>query len=277
MFPLTAASRLGCVALALLVAAKSFAGDVNAAVAPPPGGGGWAITVAPYFWAAGLDGTLAANGVESSFEADFGDIFKDLDFGMLNALEVRHDRVSLTANVIYIDISAESGRAIGSVLPGAPSGDFSVDTDTQEVIFELVSGYEVASLGLGDEGRVAFDLRGGIRYWWMKSVLEVTLDPGSPLGPFSQKFKSTIDWVDVVVGARIRAQLTPKFGLVIAGDVGGFELGSASDFTWSANGYLVYALGEHWQLAGGWRSLDIEREVVHVRMEGPLIGAFYRF
>jgi hypothetical protein len=136
----------------------------------------------------------------------------------------------------------------------------------------------VASVGLGETGHVALDLRGGIRYWWMKTELAVTLDPGSPLGPFQREFESTLDWVDVIVGARIRAQLTPKLGLVVAGDVGGFEMGgSASEFTWSANAFLSYALGEHWQLAAGWRSLDIEREITDVRMEGPLIGATYRF
>lgn len=37
--------------------------------------------LAPYLWMAGIDGDVAAKGVESSIDADFGDIWDHLDVG----------------------------------------------------------------------------------------------------------------------------------------------------------------------------------------------------
>jgi hypothetical protein len=237
----------------------------------------WEVAMAPYFWGIGLDGTVASENVQTSFELDFADIWEELDFAALTVLEIQYDKVSLTTNLTYLEVSPESHRAVGSVLPGAPPGDFDVEVGVQTVLFEAMPGYEVASVSLGDQSRVAFDLRGGIRYWWMKTELDVRLDPSSPLGPFRRELESTDDWVDVLVGARMRVQLTRKLGLVVAGDVGGFELGRSSDFTWSVNALLMYALGEHWHLAGGWRAIDYERGAADVRTEGITLGGVYRF
>jgi hypothetical protein len=64
---------------------------------------------------------------------------------------------------------------------------------------------------------------------------------------------------------------------VVAGDYGGFDLGSSSHRTWSLGGFLSFSLGAHWDIAAGWRTLDIERDVADFKMEGPLIGVGYRF
>jgi hypothetical protein len=265
-------AALGSAFLLLSLAGSSFAQDAAPEAPTLADDGGWKVSVAPYLWGAGLDGTVAANGVQTDFDVEFSDIFDELDFGFLNAIEIRNERVIITANLIYLKLSPESNRAIGSVLPGAPPGDFSVDAESQTLIVEIAPGYELVS-----SDRVAIDVRAGLRYWWLENELDVRLDPGSPLGPFRREFESTIDWLDVMVGARMRARLTPKVGLVVAGDVGGFELGSASELSWSAQGFVTYALGEHWELGAGWRSLDVDRGAVNVRMEGPLIGAMRRF
>jgi hypothetical protein len=64
---------------------------------------------------------------------------------------------------------------------------------------------------------------------------------------------------------------------VAAGDYGGFDIGSSSHRTWSLQGHGIYRLGEHWDLALGWRTLELERGDVELEMSGPLLGAGYRF
>ena len=75
----------------------------------------------------------------------------------------------------------------------------------------------------------------------------------------------------------MRAQLSESFTLVVSGDYGGFDIGSSSHRTWSLSGFLAYRLGEHWELGGGWRTLELERGAVDLEMSGPLVGLGYRF
>jgi hypothetical protein len=105
----------------------------------------------------------------------------------------------------------------------------------------------------------------------------VKLEPGAPLGPFARRFDESFDWVDFVAAGRVRAKLGERLGLVVSGDYGGFDIGSSSHRTWLLAGFLSWRLGAHWDLAGGWRTLEIERGPVDLEMAGPLLGAAYRF
>lgn len=40
---------------------------------------------------------------------------------------------------------------------------------------------------------------------------------------------------------------------------------------------MSYSLGESWELAAGWRTLNLDRGPVDLDMAGPLLGAAYRF
>lgn len=242
--------------------------------------GDWQFAFAPYIWGAGLQGTVAAGGVEADFDVDFSDIFDALDIAFLGAFEARKGKLSLTSNLSYMKLSTDVQGATGSVLPPAPPGAFEVDLDMQQLMLEDLAGYEVAAGPLfGDErnGQLAIDVRGGMRAWWLSNEIDVELDPGSPLGPYRREIDSSNGWLDLVIGGRIRVKLPARLGLVMAGDVGGFGIGDASRLTWSASAFMTYGLSDHWELAGGWRSLDLARGGVDIRMQGPLIGALYNF
>lgn len=241
---------------------------------------GWEFSFAPYLWMAGLEGSAGADGVSTDIDVSFSDIWDDLDVGVLGAFEAKHGRYSLTTNVIYMKLSPEGSQPVGGVLPGASPGSFDVRVTSQMGIFELRPSYEVLSFplfGATDERRIALDLGPGARIVWLDNHLHVKLEPGAPLGPFSRRFDESTDWVDFLATARVRAQLTEKLGLVVSGDYGGFDIGSSSHRTWSLAGFLSYRLGESWDLIGGWRTLEIDREIADVTMEGPLVGAAYHF
>jgi hypothetical protein len=264
------------------VAAPALASDSGEAatasdVAPPPSEA-WEFTVAPYIWFSGMEGTVSAGPVDSEFDVPFLDIAQVLDFGFLGNAEARRGKLSLTGNLIYMKLSGDTERATGSVLPNAPPGDLSVDTVMDTLIVEAAVNYEVASAPLFGDGRqIALDVRGGFRAWWLENDVQVELDPGSPLGPFKRKFHENGGWVDFVIGARVRAQPTEKIGLVLSGDVGGFDIGSSSKLTWSVTAFGTYQITEHWLLGAGWRGIDIDNGVADIFMSGPLLGAVYRY
>ena len=125
----------------------------------------------------------------------------------------------------------------------APPGSFDVRVTTQELIFELRPAWEVLSLplfGAADERRIALDLGPGARAFWLDNHIDVKLQPGVPVGPFQSRFDESNFWVDLVAAARVRAQLSERFTLVVSGDYGGFDIGSSSHRTWSLAGLLSY-------------------------------------
>jgi hypothetical protein len=262
--------------LILVLGAPARAGEPGATPPAPQ----WEFSLAPYLWMAGLEGTVDADRHSADVDVSFSDIWDVLDIGVLAAFEARRGKFSVTTNAIYMKISPDAGGPVGPLLPIAPPGSFSVRVTTQELIFELRPAWEVLSLplfGAGDERRIALDLGPGARAFWIDNHIDVKLQPGVPVGPFQSRFDESGFWVDLVGAARVRAQLTENIGLVVSGDYGGFDIGSSSHRTWSAAGYLSYALGEHWDLAGGWRTLELERGGVDLEMSGPLVGVNYRF
>ena len=68
-----------------------------------------------------------------------------------------------------------------------------------------------------------------------------------------------------------------RLRLTVHGDIGGFHLGSASDFTWSISVFLAYQISPSWQLVGGWKEIDVDRGDIDFRLSGPLFGAIHRF
>src|ERR1700756_2582263 len=54
---------------------------------------GWHFAVSPYLWLAGMHGTVGAFGHDASVHASFGDIFHNLNMGLMGAGEARHNKV----------------------------------------------------------------------------------------------------------------------------------------------------------------------------------------
>ncbi len=97
----------------------------------------------------------------------------------------------------------------------------------------------------------------------------------------------TIQWVDPVLGFRVRHQFTPNQQVFVRGDVGGFGLGS--QISWQAVGAYSYA----WQFTGyqiaaliGFRALGVDYVSpsggidafgFNETLYGPIIGVSFRF
>ena len=105
--------------------------------------------------------------------------------------------------------------------------------------------------------------------------------PADATGPINVHVDETIWWVDPVIGGRLRMDLSDRYFVKILGDVGGFNWGDASKFTWQGWAMLGRRIGENWTVEGGYRGLGIIRDAAgneaDIIYQGPVFGATYRF
>ena len=211
-------------------------------------------------------------------------------------------------------------------------GPFDIDVKSVMVISRALLGYRVLDtpalelLGHEDSDdprRLRVDLFGGIRYWYLKTEVDVESPPirvpefrvtssvsggsarvgrggippqtvalptvrlpdvefgGTPFGGTDLHQEASSWWIDPVVGLRLGADLSDRVGLVVAGNVGGFDIGSASKFTWEALVWLDWRFGETTSLALGYRALGLDhrkgKAQADITLHGPLLGLVFRF
>ena len=112
------------------------------------------------------------------------------------------------------------------------------------LIAEFAAAYEITKWQSSVlPGTTAFDLYAGGRVWWQQANFDLGADLGvAGLGAFGLTRSGgrviakspDIDWVDPLIGARIRHEFAPGQELMVRGDVGGFDVGSR--FSWQAIG-----------------------------------------
>jgi hypothetical protein len=165
-------------------------------------------------------------------------------------------------------------------------------------IIEAGGLYEIARWPGSPGSFTALDGLLGFRYWNMR--VDVNFDFNATLDftrlsnllgrdvEFSRSFaiahSGSLDWIDPVIGLRLRHQFTPSQAVMVRGDVGGF--GFQSNFEWQAVGVYSYA----WQFTGyqlaaliGYRALGVNytntgnNNNVDLVLHGPIIGFSVRF
>jgi len=234
----------------------------------------WKFAVTPYVWGAGINGTTTVGRHKADVDVSFNDILDNLDFaGMLN-LQARKGRFGLYTDVTYLGVSNTTPVT-------GPSGvkllDASTSIDTW--IVDFGASWEAASWAGSGEGRRSFvELIAGGRYWNFDTEIEAD----SPFFAGGRSVQKTADWVDPIIGARCAVDLTPKLQFIGRGDVGGFDLGSASKLTWSASAILGWHFSPLVSGWAGWKYLSVEREddkenSIDLAFSGPVVGVAFTF
>ncbi len=221
---------------------------------------GWHVAITPYIWFSGLNGSVGALGHDASVHADFSDVFHYLNIGAMGALEVRHNRIVMPIDFMWMKLSDDKALPIGEESE-------SLKAKMTETMITPKIGYRVV-----DKKRVKVDALMGFRYWHLST--DLTLQPTIEGGNFSD----SANWVDGVGGGRIELGLTPKLSLTVLGDAGG---GSArSDY--QVAGAFGYKISRRWVLLAGYRFLSVNyrpngyRQFVYdVNMPGMVVGATF--
>lgn len=125
---------------------------------------------------------------------------------------------------------------------------------------------------------------GGVRYLAVDASAILSLPNVNPVVDIS----SSEQWVDLFVGGRVVAQLTPSLSGFVRGDVGGLGIGTSSNLTWN----LVSGVSTDciWgsSLLLGYRVFDVNQSLkggtgspqgfgVDAVIHGPLIGLTFQF
>jgi len=144
----------------------------------------WDFKVAPYLWAAGIDGTLAAGQQSGDFSVGFDDIVNVLDGAIIVRFEAQKGRHGFFGDVVKMNLDPDTGRDG----PGGPIG-----AEIEALIIE--GGY---SYGFTDQ--LAGEI--GLTYWDFETSL---IPPNLPVA------KSSSDWTDILAGIRYTAEIGAKW------------------------------------------------------------------
>jgi hypothetical protein len=259
--------RLGWLAVvAPLGAAAPAVGQQPGATATPPGDR-WTVTLAPYLWAASMDGNAAVGGIEADVDVPFSDLLKDLSGGAMLLLDVERGRFGVGANGLWARVS-----------PDSEVGPIDIDATSDTVQLAIAPYYRLVEwqYGVSSSGRplrLVVAPEAGFRYTYMRTELEVR---------GGRTVDGSESWVDPLIGSRIGLDLSDSWAIAGEANVGGFGVGS--DFTWNVQafvGYRTTLFGQDTTFALGYRALsqdyddgDFEWDVT---MHGPVLGAALRF
>jgi hypothetical protein len=211
--------------------------------------------IRPYLWMAGVDADLSVRGTSADVHESFSDIWDKLDFGIMLGYEHWFDGWSLLLDSFYVKLEED-----------AKVGPASVDSTLEEAYMEAS-----AVVPIVEDREVEGIL--GARGWYVRSELDA--GPG--------EISKTSQWLDPIVGLRWHTHLGEDWLLNLRGDVGGFDIGSASQFTWQGTAVLGYEVSDRTTLAVGYRYLRVDRldddggNGTDFALSGALAGLEFRF
>lgn len=254
---------------ALLFGSAAAQADDLPLPGPQIAGGGtngapeWSFGIAPYLWAAGIEGDVAQLGAPTAnIDASFSDILENLDFAAMLVGEARYGRYGLFLDLMYVKISGSESTPVGVL-----ADELTLDTET--LAFTAAPEYR-----LFDSPTASVDAMAGLRVWAVDTKVEID---GGLLDGTSAKDDET--WVDPLVGVKTHVNLTPEIYVSAWGMIGGF--GISSDFMWDAWGGLGYQFNDSVAAVIGYRGTGVDYDdgpfLYDVIQHGPVIGAVFRF
>jgi hypothetical protein len=185
----------------------------------------WKFTLAPYLMLPWMDGTAAVRGREVEVNMAPGDILSNLQFSAMGAFEARKARWAIGVDAVYM--------ALGTTIDKPPA-----DIDFNQ------GAYTFAGLRQLNE-RVDFLF--GARWNVIQGKLGFK-------GPLETTVKDTRQWVDPIIGLKLRQPFGGKWHFTMQGDIGGF--GAGSDFAWHLFPVVGVDVGKRTTLGMGYRVLS---------------------
>ncbi|MBS0519496.1 MAG: hypothetical protein JSR90_12455 [Proteobacteria bacterium] len=301
--PLVASAMLGAGLLLSMPSVVRAADPPPAAEAPaakaPADPEPWRIGAYVYAWAINISGNMTARGQTVDVNASFIDLVQKSNslLAFMGYAEADKGRFGMYGDLVWTQLGFARGVAsYRNPLPGLSltvNGSAAATTDL--TMAEVGGLYEIHRWPGGDGAFTAVDGLLGFRYWnnsVSASVDAIGTASYAPLGisasrSFGISLSNSMQWVDPVIGVRLRHQFTPLQSILVRGDIGGFGLGG-NQFTWQALGVYSYgwkagnvdlaaiigyrAIGTRYSYGSGTDATGLDF-VLH----GPVIGFGVRF
>ncbi len=286
------------VAVAAIVIALLASAVRPAAAEEASPGDGWRFNASTYAWFTSVSGNTTARGQIFDVNAGFFDIVSNSSsIAAFNAyFEANKGPVGFYADLVWSNLGfSKSAARYRNPLAGLNvNGVVNAQLNYTMTIVEVGGIYEVSRWSHSPTSFTAADALFGFRYW--NNSVTASLDALMTADLYNLGFERSrdiavaksgnLEWVDPVIGFRVRHQFTPSQTAFLRGDVGGFGLGS--QFSWQAVAAYAYA----WQFDGyqlaatlGYRALaasyttgtGIDTRGIDLVLHGPLIGFSIKF
>lgn len=258
----------------------------------------WKVRTTLYGWLTSITGSVAVNGNEVDIDADFSDTASEMDslVALMGYTEARKKPWGVYFDLVYANIGFTGGSAHEtSPIPGLTiSADSQSGVDLALLVAELGGMYELGSWETSKGGTTGLDVLAGVRYFHTSVDLSFEITGAVNLPPLGLSQEGSlavarsgdIDWVDPMIGLRLRHDFAGGDRLQLRGDIGGFGVGS--EFSWQL--MAAYAHDFTWgdsvlSLALGYRVLDVDYSTgsglsefdFNTTIHGPLLGLTFRW
>jgi hypothetical protein len=224
----------------------------------------WQFELTPYLWAAGFSGwaRVGERTPTVKFDADFSDVWRNLNIGVMGTFEARKGRWAIVFDTIYVKLSRTSNPILGGELGTAKlTGD--------ETILQLAGAYRVL-----DSAVIPVDALVGIRFTDLYADLSFSQSALLPNGP--GRSEST-NWTDGFFGVRAAYVFSDRWSVVGYADAGT----GGTKYSWQLYVGVNYTISKTITAKLGYRVLTQKYEktdfLYNVRTSGVFAGVGIRF
>jgi len=240
---------------------------------------GWQFEITPYVWLPTVTGSMKLSQPPgfTSGKLDYGpgDYLENLDFvGMLD-FQMKKEKWTLLADIIYLDFSDSDTAQFPGILPGGGGWTVGADWDLQALVLEFAGAYSVFR-----NERANFGLLAGARYTQIDGKVKLDITGPLPGWVATQTFSESETFFDPIVGFKGKFELGKKWYLPYYFDIGGF--GIDSDLTLQAFAGIGYSFTDWFSTVLGYRYLyydfgDDSKLVEDVNFYGATLGFKFTF
>lgn len=264
---------------------------------PAPLPSQWQFNFTPYGWLMGIDGDVTVRGHTVDVNESFIDLVEDSDslIALMGFFEARRGRFSLFSDLVWADLtfSGNIQRQANPIANLNVLASANAKLDYELTIIQTGASYEIARWSRNGAS-TALDLMASARYWNQSVDVSVNVTGNVDLGTIGFQRSGSraiaksgdLDWVDPVIGGRLRHQTASGSEITLTGDVGGF--GAGSDFSWQAvatYGFDVSLFGTPVHTVVGYRAIGVDysesgpfgQNGIDAVLHGPVIGAKFRW
>lgn len=176
----------------------------------------WQFDIAPYLWAANMNGRVGAGPITAHMSENFSDILSQLNVGGMLWLGAHKGPFGIFLNSMYIVLS--DNAMVGSV---------KVDQKTRSGLFTAGISYIILQKQIaradGSMNQLQLEPYLGDRY--TLNDVRISL--------FNLTINNNHNWQDPIVGLRMTYDW-PRFVIQLAADIGGTNAGRQYSYNWAA-------------------------------------------
>jgi hypothetical protein len=220
----------------------------------------WSFDVSPYLWIASveLETSLPAQPAAPSEVSRFE---TQITAAAMLAARTHWRSVGLLVDFVWVRLDSDAA---------APEPTYSAVNLQSDFIHSTAA----LTYRLPLQGKFQAEPFAGARFWYVGKQVEAA---AGTLPAFNASEYDS--WVDPVVGADLRYELSRRWSLGLKGDVGGF--GVSADIAWEVYGDVTFSISDWCSASLGYRFLrenyDRDRYTFNVDVQGLLIGVGFHF